>query len=121
MAETYYESVGTYNASGDLSIKIKKSFLSINGGRNFFSGFDLNDSTRSMEFKPKEQYNAGLKYNFNIKKVNLTLKSDFFNEQLLTGGDTASFAALFYLDTIFPVILGRGRVPRVNYFFLLSR
>ncbi len=84
---TYYESVGTYNANADVSFKLKKNILFLNGGRNFFSGFDLDKTTRSVEYKPKEQYNAGLKYTFNIKDVDLKYKADYFKEQLLNRSD----------------------------------
>ena len=80
---TYYESIGTYNASGNMSFKKKKSIISLTGGRNFFSGFDTDTSTRRAEYKPKEQYNTGLNYFLNGKKLKLKYKADLFSERLL--------------------------------------
>ncbi|HSO88842.1 MAG TPA: TonB-dependent receptor [Draconibacterium sp.] len=79
---SYYESVGTYNFNFLTSIRQKKNTFEVNGGRNFFSGYSLED-TRSKEWKPKEQYNAGISYYHNTEKTKLRLKSDFFNERLL--------------------------------------
>ena len=79
---SYYESVGTYNFNFLTSIRQKKNTYELNGGRNFFGGYSLED-TRSKQWKPKEQYNAGGSYYYNSDKTKLRLKSDFFNERLL--------------------------------------
>ncbi len=79
---SYYESIGTYNFNFLTSIRQKKNTFELNGGRNFFGGYSLED-TRSKEWKPKEQYNAGATYYYNTEKTKLRLKSDFFNERLL--------------------------------------
>ncbi|HSH20285.1 MAG TPA: TonB-dependent receptor, partial [Draconibacterium sp.] len=79
---SYYESIGTYNFNFLTSIRQKKNTFEVNGGRNFFNGYSLED-TRSKQWKPKEQYNAGASYYFNNENTKLRLKSDFFNERLL--------------------------------------
>ena len=79
---SYYESVGTYNFNFLTSIRHSKNTFELNGGRNFFGGYSLED-TRSKQWKPKEQYNAGGSYYYNDEKTKLRLKSDFFNERLL--------------------------------------
>ncbi len=79
---SYYESIGTYNFNFLTSIRQNKNTFELNGGRNFFSGYSLED-TRSKEWKPKEQYNAGGSYYYTGETVKLRLKSDFFNERLL--------------------------------------
>lgn len=79
---SYYESVGTYNFSFLTSMRHKKSTFELNGGRNFFNGYSLED-TRTKQWKPKEQYNAGASYYYNTENTKLRLKSDFFNERLL--------------------------------------
>lgn len=84
---TYYETVGQYNISGSFSKKFKKSSIKINGSRKFFSGFSLNDSLRSQTWKPKEQYNFGAYYLFQNNKTKLKIKSDYFNERLLSRGN----------------------------------
>ena len=79
---SYYESIGIYNFNFLTSIRHNKNTFELNGGRNFFGGYSLED-TRSKEWKPKEQYNAGATYYHNGDKTKLRLKSDFFNERLL--------------------------------------
>ncbi len=79
---SYYESIGTYNFNFLTSIRHKKNNFQLNGGRNFFGGYSLED-TRSKEWKPKEQYNAGANYHYNGEKTKVRLKSDYFQERLL--------------------------------------
>lgn len=79
---SYVESVGTYNFNFLTSIRQNKSTYELNGGRNFFSGYSTED-TRSKEWKPKEQYNAGGSYSFSGDKTKARLKCDFFRERLL--------------------------------------
>lgn len=79
---SYYENIGTYNFNFLTSIRHGKNAFELNGARNFFSGYSLED-TRSQQWKPKEQYNAGGTYYYNSEKTKFRLKSDFFNERLL--------------------------------------
>lgn len=87
----YYESVGIYNLNGSVESKFGNHGLSLTGGRNFFAGHDLDDSTRSMEWKPKEQYNATIDYGFRKKGTSLRNKADFFRENLLNRSDRFSY------------------------------
>ena len=57
------------------------------GGRNFFGGYSLVDSSRSQEWKPKEQYNAGASYSFRKEKTSLKYKFEYFRENLLDRSD----------------------------------
>ncbi len=79
----YYESVGIYNINSGLSIKKKKHVFDVSGGRNFFDGFSRTDSSRRMDYKPKEQYNVGLIYTYNGKNTLLRYNSDSFKETLV--------------------------------------
>jgi outer membrane receptor for ferrienterochelin and colicins len=79
----YYESVGIYNLNGNLDTRFGNHGLSFTGGRNFFQGYSLVDTSRYKEWKPKEQYNAGATYSFRMEQFNLKFKSDFFRENLL--------------------------------------
>lgn len=79
----YYESVGVYNLNGNVDTRFGNHGLSFTGGRNFFNGYSLVDSSRSEEWKPKEQYNAGMSYSFRKKATSLRYKLDFFRENLL--------------------------------------
>lgn len=79
---SYYESVGIYNVNLLTSMKHKKNSFELNGGRNFFSGYSR-DSSRSKEWKPKEQYNAGATWYYTGDKTRFRYKTDFFRERLL--------------------------------------
>lgn len=94
----YYESIGTYNITGDLGfVKNKHSFL-VNGGRNYFDGWNSGDplfalpraqpadSLRFKQWKSKEQYFAGASYNTMFKKVDLGIKTAYFNEVIYNRG-----------------------------------
>ncbi len=81
--DAYYESVGVYNANGNISFRKNKNSLILTGGRNFFAGFDPDTATRSAEYKPKEQYNATATYSYLGNKLNIKFKNDIFKERLL--------------------------------------
>lgn len=83
----YYESVGIYNLNGSLDTRFGNHGLSFVGGRNFFGGYSLVDSSRSQEWKPKEQYNAGASYSFRKGKTSLKYKFEYFRENLLDRSD----------------------------------
>jgi outer membrane receptor for ferrienterochelin and colicins len=79
---SYYESVGTYNFNFLTSMRRGKNTFELNGGRNFFGGYSQ-DTTRTKQWKPKEQYNAGGSWYYTGEKTKLRYKSDFFRERLL--------------------------------------
>ncbi len=79
---SYYESIGTYNFNFLTSIRTGKNTFELNGGRNFFGGYSV-ENTRSKQWKPKEQYNAGATYYYTTEKTKFRYKSDFFRERLL--------------------------------------
>ncbi len=83
---SYYESIGTYNFNFLTSIRTGKNTFELNGGRNFFNGYSIED-TRSKQWKPKEQYNAGATYHFTTEQTKFRVKSDFFRERLLDRND----------------------------------
>jgi len=45
--DTYYESIGTYNANGNVYFRKKKSSIGLNFGRNFFEGYSPDKNSRS--------------------------------------------------------------------------
>jgi outer membrane receptor for ferrienterochelin and colicins len=91
---SYYETIGIYNVNTTLSFKKNKHAFDLAGGRNFFDGFSRNDSSRRMDYKPKEQYNVGLSYNYSGKRTNIRYNSDFFKETLLDRGE--AYPAPYY-------------------------
>lgn len=95
---SYYESIGTYNLNGGLTFYHKKNYIQVTGGRNYFDGWNpddtpfyfakshIADSTRYKQWKPKEQYFAGLSYQYNFKKLTAGFKSNYFNEAIINRG-----------------------------------
>ncbi len=95
---SYYESIGTYNLTADLNLAVKKHNLQINGGRNYFDGWNSNDksfyvpkaqpadSLRFKQWKPKEQYFASAAYQYVLEKINIGFKSAWFNELIINRG-----------------------------------
>ena len=79
----YYESVGVYNLNGNVDTRFGNHGLSFTGGRNFFGGYSLVDSARYQQWKPKEQYNAGVSYSYRKEAMSLRYKMDYFRENLL--------------------------------------
>ncbi len=95
---TYYETVGQYNLDGSLKFNRKGYQYSINGGRNFFDGwnvsdpfFDINrikiaDSTRFNSWKPKEQNFLKVLHSGKFLKLNYRFSSDYFKEKIINKG-----------------------------------
>jgi len=86
---TYYESVGQYNFDGGFSASMKKSTVSIDGGRNFFGGYTLPgvDTGRAQSFKPRRQYNIDGYYAYTNDAIRLKLSGQYFNELLVDKGN----------------------------------
>jgi outer membrane receptor for ferrienterochelin and colicins len=79
----YYESVGVYNLNGSLDKQFGRHGISLAGGRNFFQGYSLVDTSRYKEWKPKEQYNVNGTYSYRGERIDLKYKVDYFSEKLL--------------------------------------
>ncbi len=84
---TYYESIGTYNADIALSAANGKWNTQVNGGRNFFSGYSNNENSRVMLWKPREQYFADINIGKALKYGNIKWKNNFFNEKISNKGE----------------------------------
>lgn len=95
---TYYESVGQYNLDGQLSYSKKKHRISVSGGRNFFDGWSADedvkfipesqpaDSSRFLQWKPKEQYFLNFQYSIKSKEGSYRLFADVFREDITSKG-----------------------------------
>ncbi len=94
----YYETIGNYNLSGSVAFQLSKHAVTFDGGRNFFDGWTSNDpfiefpkekpadTNRVKTWKPKEQYFAGLRYQFVTEKLNLGISGKYFNEMIFNRG-----------------------------------
>jgi outer membrane receptor for ferrienterochelin and colicins len=97
----YYESVGVYNANATLSINKNKNSFSLNGGRNFFGGYSEADTSRSQQWKPKEQYFTDAYYIFKKDKLKLRLDGKYFKETIQNKGEIRGLYDIWALDSYF--------------------
>ena len=92
---TYYESVGRYNADVFIGTHIKKSKIRGAFGRNQFTGFSSLEQERTMNWNPKIQYFGNLRYTQKIKTLNLGITYNYFKQNAIGYGaptTTASYS-----------------------------
>ncbi len=86
-ARSYYESIGRYNFSGNMSMNKKNHQLQLSLARNFFSGWTPKDSIdRFQLWKPKTQYTGDLQYWLTIRKLKLSYFGSYLNEKITNKG-----------------------------------
>jgi len=86
-ATAYYESVGQYNADGNLSFAQKGHTVRLSGGRYFFDGYSYLDSTnRAMQWKPKRQVFGEAQYSYKLKDMTFRYTGAYFNEKIENKG-----------------------------------
>ncbi len=86
-ANAYMESVGVYNFNAGASVRKKENNFSVDLSRNFFDGYTTVDSLRSMQWKPRRQYNADAFYLYSGSKTRVKLSIQFFDELIQDKGD----------------------------------
>lgn len=94
----HYETIGNYNLQGAYQFRKENHSILINGGRNYFNGWNttdnwdfipektIADSSRFKAWKPKEQLNATLRYSFVSKHLKISPFVDVFKESILNRG-----------------------------------
>lgn len=82
----YYETIGQYNFDGRLGLKLGKSDIQLTGGRNFFGGYSIVDTSRFKSWKPKEQYFGNLGYGYRFKALTLRYSGEYFWELITNRG-----------------------------------
>lgn len=85
-AETYLESVGQYNFSGSIAYQKKNHRMNLQLARNFFDGYSVVDTSRHMEWNPREQYFGQFNYSRMWKQYVFNFRSDLFNETITNRG-----------------------------------
>lgn len=119
-ADLYYESVGVYNANGNISWKKDKNAAGANFGRNFFQGYSLEPGSRSQQWKPKEQYNAAANYSYTNESLVLKAKLDGFKEKLLDRNNPSYYNygtdTWYYTDRITGSLHGDYQMSELNSF-----
>ena len=86
-ANAYVESVGVYNFNAGGSVHRKSNNFSLDLSRNFFDGFTTNDTARSLQWKPRLQYNADAYYLYSAEKTRVKLSIQYFDEFIQDKGD----------------------------------
>lgn len=84
--DAYYESVGVYNINAGASGNLKRNSFSVNGGRNFFDGYQAPSTTWAQRWKPKEQWNFAGDYKYAWDKAFIKLGATWFNQELRDNG-----------------------------------
>jgi outer membrane receptor for ferrienterochelin and colicins len=100
-ASTYYESVGIYNGNASIAVNQKGNSFSLDGGRNFFSGFSRPDTSRSQQWKPKEQLFANTFYSLNKNNLKFRTDAKIFRETILAKGEVRGKYDIWALDNYF--------------------
>lgn len=98
-ANSYYESIGTYNINVGGGVRLKKHSLRFDGFRNFFGGWNpgnglaffdftprLADTSRVMLWKPREQYQGCVQYVYTHRKTTVNYKGSYFFELITNRG-----------------------------------
>jgi outer membrane receptor for ferrienterochelin and colicins len=86
-ANTLYESVGTYNVDALAGYRVGASSLLIAGGRNLFDGYSIVDTSRYLQWKPREQYFADVKLAHHFEDATIRYTGRYFNEYILNRGE----------------------------------
>lgn len=86
---TYYESVGTYNADASIGFRYKDLQVAASGGRNFFDGYSdkEGEKIRWKQWKPREQYFGDVQLRYRYKTQSHRLYSQYFNEKITSRGN----------------------------------
>lgn len=95
---SYYETVGQYNADAQVTLNSGKSQFQFSGGRNYFDGWSGNDpfvqfpesrpadTSRTHAWNPKEQYFGRLQYQFRTDNITFRPYIEYFNEKITNRG-----------------------------------
>lgn len=83
---TYYETVGNYNADGSFAYSKNKHSIRVSGGRYFFDGFNPENFGRYQQWKPKRQYFSDLQYSIKYKEITFRINGAYYNEKIQNKG-----------------------------------
>jgi outer membrane receptor for ferrienterochelin and colicins len=84
---SYAETIGQYNFDLQASTGFKKFGIQTNLQRNFFGGFNNDNSLRFKTWKPRTQYAADLNLSYFIKNGTIRLNNSFFDEKVSNKGE----------------------------------
>lgn len=108
-ADLFYESSGQYNTLLHSGLQHKRTVLLLTANRNYFDGWSdahqpfryerphIADSSRYMQWKPREQYSGTAQLIHNIDRGQIGLSTDWFAEKITNRG----FPRAPYQETAF--------------------
>jgi outer membrane receptor for ferrienterochelin and colicins len=81
---TYYETVGTYNADMNAGLRYKNVQMAVSGGRNFFDGYSEqeDEKVRWQQWKPREQHFGDAQFRYRYRKQSHRFTSQYFTEKI---------------------------------------
>ncbi len=82
-ANTYYETVGKYNAGVNGGVSLGKWNTTVNMARNFFDGYSPDENSRVKLWKPSTQYFGDIVLNRSIKRGSVQYKLSGFDEKVI--------------------------------------
>ncbi|WP_185968946.1 TonB-dependent siderophore receptor [Carboxylicivirga sp. M1479] len=78
----YAESVGRYAGNASVAKKWGAHTVSAEGGYEYFSGVNFDESTRQMDWKPKNLYRFNTNYSYNKNDWQLTGRFGMYSDEL---------------------------------------
>ncbi|MFA6150431.1 MAG: TonB-dependent receptor [Chitinophagaceae bacterium] len=137
---TYTESIGKYNVNANLGFNKGKHTVVLAGSRNFFDGWDpsegfrymnfeptIADGRRSVQWDPKEEYNANLQYSYRLNKATtLRFKSEYFHDIITNRGAPDGFYGYTASDDVYNTfrfnnaVFANGKILKSKNFTFLA-
>lgn len=81
-----YESDGQYNSTGTFSNVYGNHFVTLSGGRTMFTGWSQQNSTRTFDWIPKEQYTGRLQYSYKHDDAKINFRTEALRSKLIDRG-----------------------------------
>ncbi len=82
-----HETNGRYNLDGNIFIKIGADHFTVNGGRNFFDGYNSTETERWQQWMPYEQHFFSVAYGLKTRFTDFQLKTDYFHQTAQNKGE----------------------------------
>lgn len=86
-----YEDVKKYESALNISQKLGKNNFNLSGNYSDFQGVDFDKSDRSLEWKPKHQYNINAGYILNLKNWDIDTRASYYNSRVTVKSDIQNY------------------------------
>ena len=81
-----HETDGQYALTATASKSFKNNFITLSGGRTMFTGWSANNTDRTFDWLPKEQYTGRMQYSYTHKNAIINVRSELLHSKLLDRG-----------------------------------